>query len=343
MQSNDLFVLEAIENLQYKQPTSISTAKGDLIHGNVYGEILDELVKGYLSNMELRGLTYIWGKYDKALTEARRNNLEQAQQLLSEAEAVHAENELDSGLYALADVSALPMKAYLHYKKNEFEQAESLLYQSLKNDILLIKEGFYILEYHRIQQLHNINRSYFRKGQLLEGAAVIRQALAYILYEHIPTIGTDWSVDSIQKTPDSLRSAMFLQLALEPIGVFLHHISQEKELFQAAFANLTFFEPRSTEEEIMLQWFELKELYFKGNNNHKFITETLTFLSNISTDFDILKLSLVANLTDALKDISTYNASYHEKIIAFGTQLKVSDRHKQACFTYVNQVSSFEI
>ena len=132
MQSNDLFILEAIDNLQYNQQNNGTVARGDLIHGNVYGEILDGLVKDYVSNMELRGLNYIWGKYDKALTEARRNNLEQSQQLLSEVEAIQAEYDTNTPLYALINVAALPMKAYLLYKNSAFKEAESLLFQAIE-------------------------------------------------------------------------------------------------------------------------------------------------------------------------------------------------------------------
>ncbi len=338
MQSNDLFILEAIDNLQYNQQNNGNIARGDLIHGNVYGEILDGLVKDYVSNMELRGLNYIWGKYDKALTEARRNNLEQSQQLLSEVEAIQAEYDPNTPLYALINVAALPMKAYLLYRNSAFKEAESLLFQAIENDIALIKDGFYILEYHRIQQLHNINRLHFKQGKLLEGASVIHQALRYILYEHLPAMSSDWSIKSLQQAPDSLRSAMFLQLSLEPIGVFLHHILQEKELFNAAFANLTFFEPRTSDEAVMLQWFEIKELFFKAEDNNQFLKEAIEFISKTGSEFDILKLSLIANISDALKKTSVYTIEYHQKIVAFSSQLKVPDRHKQVCLTYVSRV-----
>lgn len=132
---------------------------------------------------------------------------------------------------------------------------------------------------------------------------------------------------------------MIIQLLLETAGVFIYHNEQDKNLFNSAFRNLTFFEPQNPTEVAVLKWLELKELYFSEKNNLKFIVESLDFLRTEPVELDILKLSLIDNVISVLPFTETNNEAIYRKIAAFCKTLNVSEKHKQFCLNLMEPIT----
>ena len=199
----------------------------------------------------------------------------------------------------------------------------------------LIEQGFFMVECHRVQQLHNLARMYFKRKQFEHGGWIISEALNYLAQERIPEVGSDWSIDALRQTPYSLRSDMILQLALETAGELLPPTQQQDTLHQSAFGNSLDLVSGLAACEPLSRWIKLKHMLLSGMPDESFITSAVDFITTTPARFDILKLALMVNVTDILRKTFNYDSSVYENLVSYGKMLKVSQKHKLACFTYI--------
>jgi len=300
-----------------------------------FGDLLNNLISRKLNDDEKRALSAIASNYEKALTEARKNNLELSGSHLDEAEQAHMQLPPNSLTSQLLGLHALPVKAYLYYKRYQYQHAEELLMESIAGCSPLIEQGFFMVECHRVQQLHNLARMYFKRKQFEHAGWIISEALSYLSQETMPKLGWDWSVDALRHTPYSLRSDMILQLALETAGELLPPTRQLETFHQAAFGNWLNLSPELTACEPLGHWIGLKNMLLSGTSDEHFVTSAIDFITTTPARFDMLKLALMVDVTDILRKTFNYDATVYENLVSYGKRLRVSQKHKLACFTYI--------
>ncbi|MDF7816462.1 hypothetical protein P1X15_02610 [Runella sp. MFBS21] len=327
-------LLQEMQELLSEVESGTSSTKRDLIHDNIYADTLTQLAKNYAAT-QWRSLSYLWTRYEKGLAEARNGQFQVSQRIFDEVQHYRHHTPTDLSLFPyLVEVSALPAIAYLRYKQKNYAEAETMLVSAIGNDALLTAQGFYILEYHRIQQLHNLARLYFSQQRLEEAAGVIGQALRFMVYGHIPTLGDQWAENYLRQAPVQLRSDMLLQLSSETVSIFLNYLSTERELFEIAFKNLTFWEPATPDERAMLEWFELKEAFYAPEVSEDILQRTVSFFKNQPTHFDIYKLALLVELTKHLSQGGFYDTHWQSTAEQFVNKLKVSSRQRASCVLF---------
>ncbi|GAB2799110.1 hypothetical protein GCM10027275_51150 [Rhabdobacter roseus] len=321
--------------LNQRAPES-TRPKADLIHQNIYADTLTELARTQTGTW-WRPLNHLWAKYESGLLEARAGHLHLAEQYFQEAGEFKRNFPEQHYLPELAEVSALPAVAYLHYKQGYFAQAENELLASLDNDAVLLEQGYFILEYHRIQQLHNLARSCFFQKRMQDGARLIGLALRYMLYGQVPPLSYGWSEGYLQQAPWQLRSDMLWQLSAETAGVLLHYRAEEKVLFSEAFGHLTFWEPHTPDDEVLLEWFTLKELLAQVPSDEA-VLRAVRFLDQQPAAFDVYKLSLLMSVVEVLQQYRYYTPEVHRILTTLVGTLQISPRNRQSCQLYLDSL-----
>lgn len=300
-----------------------------------FGDLLTTVIGRKLDEDGRKVLSAISSNYERALTEARKNDLELSGAYIADAEQAHAEFASDSLTSRLLGLHALPVKAYYFYKKYDYQLAEQLLMESIAGSSPLIEQGFFMVECHRVQQLHNLARMYFKRKQFEHAGWIISEALNYLAQEKIPEVGANWSIEALRQTPYSLRSDMVLQLALETAGELLPPTQQHDTFHQSAFGSWPGLVPGMAACEPLGSWVKLKDMRLSGMQDESFVTSAVDFITTTPAQFDILKLALMVNVTDILRKTSNYDSSIYENLVSYGKRLKVSQKHRLACFTYI--------
>lgn len=316
-----------------------SKANEELLQTGLFADILARLSRAYVG-AQWRALSYLWDKYETGLKLSREGKLKGAEQVFAEAdEACHQLNS-DPAFGQLVQVAALPAIAYLRYKEARYREAESLLIASIDSDAQLLSEGFYILEYHRVQQLHNLARLYFRQNRLDDGAQMIAEALQFIIYGHKPSVGNGngWQEQNTAQIPAQLSSDMLFQLTNETAGLFLAYPDRNRQLCQIAFRNLAFANARTDDEDILQQWFWLKEIYAKDQFN-RFLQESLVFLVMQPNRFDACKLSILMDIAEGINQRGAYTIAINEAIQHFISKLQISKKQHETCSIFFRQLT----
>lgn len=293
----------------------------DLVKNNIYTTTLNDLTRQRMGP-HWRAVNYLWNQYEKVIREARTGSMHAATQLLTEAETYRSQLAPAPWLSQLLDISALPAVAYLRYKQDRLAEAERLLRFSIESDAGLLAEGYYILAFHRVQQLHNLARLYFKKQQLAAGAAFIREGLAFMLLGRTPSTGSGWQHQDVEAVPVRLRSDMSLQLAGEVLALMPHYPREERLLFYETFGDLTDWQPQTESERALLDWITAKA-HFLGGRFERFLPAAAEFLTGQPAGFDPHKLSLLTNLTDLLVRTGGYTPAAQQRVRGFADQLNV--------------------
>jgi hypothetical protein len=326
------------EMILAKKEAEIKTNKTriDAVHGNIFGDILGQHIEETVKPQDLRSVNYGLSSYYKGLFEARKNLLSSANLTFQGIDKMRVNLDKDSIIKDILDSAALPAKAYLHYKQHNYDEAQKMLLNMIETDQRLIEQSdFYILEFHRIQQIHNLARLEFRRNNMNEGAGLIGQGLRYMLNYETPQIGEKWFPENISRAPFQLRSDMTMQFAMEAIGIFLNFPQIETHLHIQAFSNLTFFEPNTEDEKLLIDYLEVKN-EFIGDNHAEFINQALIFIKRASVAFDICKLSLINNIAEVLNPSSILDSELKNRFELLIKELNVSPLLKQICLKNIN-------
>lgn len=178
-----------------------------IIGESVFGSISHNLIKEN-PNADSMVINAISDKYFQGLLLIRKYRLKEAYQLFEQADTELNLKQLLPQSINFINSFALPAKAYLCYKINEFQFAKSYLIETIKVDEGLENDGFSILHYHRIQQLHNLSRMSFKKSENQEALEIAKEIIDYLCLGYSPKLIGQWNSEVLHKHPISLRSAM---------------------------------------------------------------------------------------------------------------------------------------
>lgn len=200
----------------------------------------------------------------KALEEARKNNVKTARAFLERSDAfiTSPDNNVEAFLY---NAVKNPISAYVLYKEGKFEEAIRLSHQIMEEDSVL-EQDFPIFLFHKVQQLNNIVRIYFRNGKTYQGAAITKDILDFLIFD------TAFSCNNIEFTTYSddesrkLKIAMVYQIFFE----LVHHLNRKKIFDNQILQGFAAFADKGTNDAAysgIIEWLLLKEKIAAGEQD----------------------------------------------------------------------------
>jgi hypothetical protein len=133
---------------------------------------------------------------------------------------------------------------------------------------------------------------------------------------------------------------MLWQLTSETVGVFLMYPARSYELCQLAFGNMTFWEARTPDEELMLTWFALTDPSYSGNWQND-LQGTIDFLARSPSSFDKLKMALVLEFVAVGNRCMPDSTLLQEGVTHFIGQLQLSQAQRETCRLFVGQLLAY--
>ncbi len=288
------------ENLNF----SPSREDTSLIGEQVFAHLVTYLIEAEYTITDRKSLYFIIDKYNQALIESRKNHTGLAKQIFTEADSLLS-NFTEKQQEFLCAFS-FPAKAYLCYKMNQHEEGLHWLTQTIQIDEVLEQKGFPILRFHRFQQLHNITRIYFKKGEFEKGAKLVSQLLQQMMFTPPSSTPGSAGQDHLEQSPEELRSAMLYQVMYEMVYNCLQ-LSKQKQpygqaLHQVAFNGMIAFKATTTDEQILRNWLWIKEQFIK-QDVEVFASSALAFIKRHSKKFDLFKYALLQDLLQILDEL----------------------------------------
>jgi hypothetical protein len=265
----------------------------------IWYELFTAMVTKKINGEKAKKLNFITNRYNQMISEARKNKLHLAKQLLKEVESIPRVyfNEEEN---LFLNSFAFPANAYLKYKQSMFEEALTGLFDTLKMDELLEDYGYDLLQYHRVQQLHNICRIYFRTGHFEKAVFSSNELLRYLMLNEQPTsFPGSWKINLLDLAPAQFRSAMIFQVLEEAhfnsIIMSNKNFASQMEIHSRLFSNLDNFIPQTKDDESIKMWLSIKSLLYLEDYNN-FMSNSITFLLNEPNKYDSLKHSMVKDI-----------------------------------------------
>ena len=307
------YIKSEFERLYTDSSRSVKT-HAETVQNDDFARIFSALIVN-LQGLHSREYAYTFSMYEKSLFAARKGNLQLADQYIIEASSCSSPAYSGNISHLVINVHALPSVAFLRYKQGQYDEAEKLLIAAIDNDEMLLAVGVYIIEYHRVQQLHNLSRLFFHQNRIEAGALIIKQCLRFLLAGHKPEIGTNWSFDAIKMAPAQLRIGMLLQV----IGEINYNITNRNfdrfTINQIVFNNLTEGVEILSQVHIA-QWITLKnEVNYQLTE--KIIADTIDFLLEHSSISESYKIVLLLDIVDKMKQHSLYDNSIYQLILSY--------------------------
>jgi hypothetical protein len=185
--------------------------------------------------------------------------------------------------------------SYWYYKKGSYDTAEKKLWNVIKIDSFLYKQGFEIFAMHQIQQLHNIARIYFRKGDFKTACELINKTLTFLLFGDSISFYENIEYKIISK---DLKDEMLWQITSETITLIqMNKLNNFQEYYKIAFKDLTKFQSNTYHEKLHFQWFNLKDLYYNGKY-HEFLSALPQFITDIDRNYAVYIKNIFLDLKE---------------------------------------------
>lgn len=299
-QAETVLAILLSDNLNF----SPSREDTSMIGEHVFANLITHLIDAEYTINDRKGLYFIIEKYEQGLIEARKNHIGLAKQIFTEADSLLG--SFTEKQQFILNAFSLPAKAYLCYKTNQYNEALNYLTQTAQIDDLLEQKGFPQLHFHRLQQLHNITRIYFKQGNFEKGAKLVSELLQQMMFTQSSSIPGSWAQEHPEQSPKELRSAMFYQAMYEMVYNCLQQ-SKHKQPFgqalhQIAFSGMTAFNASTTDEQTLRNWIWIKEQFAK-QDLEIFASSALAFIKRHSRKFDIFKYALLQDLLQILDEL----------------------------------------
>lgn len=165
----------------------------------------------------------------RGLGKARTGDLEAAGESFDQSRAVLAESGGESAAILIALSFLEAAEAYLDARRGDFESSRQRLEMSLDLDLRLeIDFDLGFLQLHRVQNVHNIARLFWKSARLADGNALIGAVIAFLegRSSSLP-IHWHWSPRRHFHSPPALRRAMLTQVLEEATFQLALHGSED--------------------------------------------------------------------------------------------------------------------
>lgn len=203
----------------------------------IYQEVFKQFFDEEVSQENFSVVNEVNDIYVSLIAALRKLKIETYEAKESEITKILVDAPLNENEKRIIDMSGLPLQAYYYYKKDDFEKAFHLTNESIVNDDFFL-EKYPFLYGHKIQQIHNIIRIYFKQNKFEKGCQLANHVLNHlILGAKMEYLIGDWYKDyDISKDPEMITMAyqIFCETA-QIIVNFSPNETREQELFNVAF------------------------------------------------------------------------------------------------------------
>ncbi len=209
---------------------------------DLFNDIVEQARLAHFDVTTGRVIKYIIGAYAVGFRAAKGGELHTAAMEFARAEELlkgpHTAH--DPRALAFLNCLTLPYWAYYHYRRREFETSIDQTFAAIAN-ITQLEGEIPVFHMARVQQLHNLSRVSFRRGDTAAGALLVQDLLHYLATGQPGNLPGSWAPELLALTPPTLRADMFGQIFLEMVSLLLREpaADQRQQLFTLAFGELS--------------------------------------------------------------------------------------------------------
>ncbi|WBL25749.1 radical SAM/SPASM domain-containing protein [Zunongwangia sp. HGR-M22] len=227
-------IVYKLRHINYNSLPKISSA--------VFQSGISDFIKQEARNKNIPEILEMNQIYIKGVNKLRMNQFGsyiKDQQKIAE---IYDSLELNENEEKITSFVALPVIAYYFYKLNDFQEALSYTNKSIENDdYFLPNHG--IMHGHKIQQIHNIIRIYFKQNKILEACSLVNSTISHMTgNENLNYPKGNWKYKSYDFNSQNDITGLFHQIFSETvnsISSISKNSDEEFEYFQKAFGNLS--------------------------------------------------------------------------------------------------------
>jgi hypothetical protein len=270
---------------------------------DIFNDIMRESMRTHFDTKTVRSIQCVISAYSLGFQAAKQGKFNTAHiefnrgdELLAVIQQTHAP-EVNTFLNCLT----LPFRAYYEHGQGHFDEATARTLAAIAN-IVQLEAQMPILHMARVQQLHNMSRVSFKRGDATGGAVLVHELLKYLSTGMAPALAGDWHPSLLQGTPPALQAGMFSQVFVEMVRNLAHfpEAAQRRPLFTVAFGQL------AAQPAVLLelwapyaQWLVAYEALL-AEAPAAYEPLVLAYLAQPGHDFDQLKLALLLELHRSL-------------------------------------------
>lgn len=271
---------------------------------DIFNDIMRESMRTHFDTKTVRAIQCVVSTYSLGFQAAKQGKFNAASseftrgdELLAVIQQAHAP-EVTTFLTCLT----LPFRAYYEHGQGHFDAATARTLAAIAS-IVQLEEQMPILHMARVQQLHNMSRVNFKRGDAPGGAVLVNELLKYLSTGAVPALAGDWRPSLLRGTPPALQAGMFSQVFVEMVRNLAHfpEAAERRALFTQAFGQL------ATQPAVLLdlwapytQWLAAYEALAAEAPAAEYASLVLAYLAQPGHDFDQLKLALLLELHRSL-------------------------------------------
>jgi hypothetical protein len=258
---------------------------------------------------------------------------------------LEVEQEIESSFlgkqYIYVKQQALSVKALYYYKIKNFDKAFVFTLECIVLIEYLLNQGMYTLSTRYFEQNKNISKVYFKSNQMELGNKTAKSLMFYLfngqykegLFGSVFNSNFYWS-----KNPDIreyFTCDTFISLAEDMVR---SNLNNHLDFLPNEWNIDLNFEIDNPNRQIIRNWISVNEYLKNGNYEEYFDSLTCFFQQSFNKHFDILKISLLIDLTKLLTKLDFENKELiTEKINDFFNHKILSN--KSLCNVWISNYS----
>jgi hypothetical protein len=266
---------------------------------DLFNEIVGEAIRTSFDTKTARGIQYIIKAYSIGFGAAKAGELSTAEVEFARADALLAlhRDTLSGPALAFINCLTLPYWAYFDYSRGRYDDATAQTQAAIAN-IIGLEDQIEVFHMARIQQLHNITRVSFKRGDAAGGATLVHALLAYLSAGVAPALSGGWAPALLARTPPTLRADMFSQVFVEMASLLLYppDLATRRQLFATAFGQLSTLAGAIAEWPTYQAWLEAYEALLFGKASDYAPLLAAYLATEPSHVLDLLTLTLLLEL-----------------------------------------------
>ncbi|MFK8010005.1 MAG: hypothetical protein AB8H03_26865 [Saprospiraceae bacterium] len=209
------------------------------------------------------------------------------------------ELEVSGDLYIFAKQLALSVKSLYYYKSKQWDEAIAVTIECIALNDYLIHLGMYTLNLRVIEQNKNISRILLRAGKTEAGFEILKNLFHYMfngvsnnLNGSILNYKEFW-----EKVPILRESYTYQMFCMIIEDIIRFNFKSPNEYYPNEWYKDLDFEVNSPDRQLIYNWIYINNQLTKGDYHDFFDSINYYFSQPTSHDYDILKISLLIELS----------------------------------------------
>jgi hypothetical protein len=253
------------------------------------------------------------------------------------------EGSFSGNQYIYAKQRALSVKALYYHKIKNFDKAFVFTLECVALVEYLLKQGMYTLNTRYFEQNKNISRIYFKNNQLELGNKTAKSLMCYLfngeqkegLFGNIYKDNLYWS-----KNPEIREFFAHEAFTSVTENMVRSNLNNHLDFFSNEWYIDLNFEISNPDRQIIHNWISINRHLKNLNYEEYFDSLTCFFQQSYNKFYDILKISLLIDLTKLINKLNFENKEFiTEKINVFFNHKIISNRN--LCTVWISKQSLY--